>query len=225
MNVDRQQIYLITDELRGLATLAARFAADPYERERADHLRELAARLAATIDPTPYEVLEPIFTDAAWAKVSPIIGAEALTLDADGRVLLCRRRDSGLWCLPGGVCEVGQSPSDAALRELWEEAGLRGSAGRLLGVYDNRRWGGTSREQVVAIVYLVENVAGVAGPGTEMLETTWADPAALPELHPGHDQRVPHLLELVASGRTHHDPASTLTGELPMHQRPDATAP
>jgi len=50
--------------------------------------------------------------------------AGLLILDADRRVLLHRRTDDGMWCLPGGVVEPGESVEDAARREAREETGL-----------------------------------------------------------------------------------------------------
>lgn len=41
--------------------------------------------------------------------------------DQGGRILLVHDRDSGSWTLPGGIIEPGESPADAALREVWEE--------------------------------------------------------------------------------------------------------
>ena len=39
------------------------------------------------------------------------------------RVLLVKRRDFPLWDLPGGVVESGELPSEAAIREMYEETG------------------------------------------------------------------------------------------------------
>lgn len=41
--------------------------------------------------------------------------------DKDDRILLVHDRDSDSWTLPGGIIEPGESPSDAAVREVWEE--------------------------------------------------------------------------------------------------------
>src|SRR5579863_6462933 len=55
--------------------------------------------------------------------------------------LLCRRaskmnRHAGQWALPGGRIDSGESPVDAALRELHEELGLGLSVEHLLGQLD-----------------------------------------------------------------------------------------
>jgi 8-oxo-dGTP pyrophosphatase MutT (NUDIX family) len=58
-----------------------------------------------------------------------------LVLDALGRILLEKRSDSGLWGLPGGGIEPGESIIQAAVREVNEETGLVIEVHRLLGVY------------------------------------------------------------------------------------------
>jgi ADP-ribose pyrophosphatase YjhB (NUDIX family) len=57
--------------------------------------------------------------------------------DDEGNVLLHRRRDSGLWALPGGVMDIGETIAQCAEREVREETGLAVQAYRLLGVYSD----------------------------------------------------------------------------------------
>jgi ADP-ribose pyrophosphatase YjhB (NUDIX family) len=67
---------------------------------------------------------------------NPLPVASAVVLDADRRVLLVRRAGDpyrGMWCLPIGFAELGETVADAALRELREEAGVEGEIRRLLG--------------------------------------------------------------------------------------------
>ena len=42
-------------------------------------------------------------------------------------MVMHRHQDEEWWCLPGGAIEVGESPDEAALRELWEECQVRGT--------------------------------------------------------------------------------------------------
>lgn len=52
------------------------------------------------------------------------VGARAVVRDEDGRVLLIRRADNGMWALPAGAMELGESIVDCAVREVREETGL-----------------------------------------------------------------------------------------------------
>lgn len=66
-------------------------------------------------------------------------GASAVIFNTDrSKVLLTRRTDNRLWCIPGGAMESGETVVEACLREVWEETGLRVEIVRLAGVYSNR---------------------------------------------------------------------------------------
>jgi 8-oxo-dGTP pyrophosphatase MutT (NUDIX family) len=59
--------------------------------------------------------------------------ARVVLADSRDRILLLRCEDTTidvpvLWLTPGGACEAGENPPEAALRELWEETGIRASA-------------------------------------------------------------------------------------------------
>ena len=155
-----ERLLLLADELRGAATMARTFAADVYDRERAEHLLGLAGRLAALTEIADPDALIAGFIDDAWMRGSPMVGVSAFVRDADGRVLLCRRRDDATWCLPGGLLEIGESPTVGALRELWEEAGVTGEVARLLGVFDGPTWGSRSSVHLVIMTFEVDRLGG-----------------------------------------------------------------
>jgi ADP-ribose pyrophosphatase YjhB (NUDIX family) len=64
------------------------------------------------------------------------LGAFAIIIDEDERVLLCHRIDYDLWNLPGGGVEDNESPWEAVVREVKEEVGLDVKAEKILGVYN-----------------------------------------------------------------------------------------
>ena len=53
------------------------------------------------------------------------------------KVLLTRRTDNGLWCLPGGGIDSGESAAEACEREVLEETGLVVQVIKLVGVYSS----------------------------------------------------------------------------------------
>lgn len=54
----------------------------------------------------------------------PITGTSIIPILPNGRIVLIRRRDDGLWALPGGMVDWGEDISQTVCRELKEETGL-----------------------------------------------------------------------------------------------------
>jgi len=65
--------------------------------------------------------------------------ASAVVADQAGAILLIERTDNGLWTIPGGGMEVGETIAQTAIREVKEETGLDVSVQRLIGIYSNPR--------------------------------------------------------------------------------------
>lgn len=64
------------------------------------------------------------------------VGAAAVILDAEGRILLVKHSYGKLnWELPGGLSEKDESAEETAKREVKEETGLDVTVGRMTGVY------------------------------------------------------------------------------------------
>lgn len=62
-------------------------------------------------------------------------GAEVLVFDAQDRLLLTRRSDTGEWAIPGGMMEPGETFAQTARREVEEETGLILGELHLLNIY------------------------------------------------------------------------------------------
>jgi ADP-ribose pyrophosphatase YjhB (NUDIX family) len=73
----------------------------------------------------------------APAPNSIVAAASAIVTNEAGDILLHRRTDNELWALPGGVMELGESIADTAVREVYEETGLRVIPRHVVAVYSD----------------------------------------------------------------------------------------
>jgi ADP-ribose pyrophosphatase YjhB (NUDIX family) len=78
------------------------------------------------------------YDDPSAPKANSLVpAASAVVVDADGRIILQRRRDNQTWALPGGGMEIGESISACAVRETREETGLDVKITGIVGIYSD----------------------------------------------------------------------------------------
>jgi 8-oxo-dGTP diphosphatase len=97
-----------------------------------------------------------------------ILAVAGLVSDAHGRVLMLRSPRRG-WEFPGGQVEEGESLTDALVREVFEETGVRVTVGRLTGIYSN------VRSHTVMLHFLCDYVSGEPTPSAESLVVAWLE--------------------------------------------------
>ncbi len=132
---------------------------------------------------------------------SLVPAATVFVQDDAGRVLMVQRSDNGLWALPGGVMEVGETLGQAAEREVLEESGYEVKVVDVVGIYSDPRHviaysDGEVRQQF-AICFRALLMGGETRGSDETPELGWIDAVALDELpmHPSTRLRVHHGLE------------------------------
>jgi 8-oxo-dGTP diphosphatase len=107
--------------------------------------------------------------------VIPCVGA--IITDSSGRLLLIRRGHEpgrGLWSLPGGRIEPGESDEQAVIREVCEETGLSVRVGRLVGSVRRPAPGGAIFD---IRDYAATVTEGALTAGDDADEARWVDPA------------------------------------------------
>lgn len=124
-------------------------------------------------------------------KVIMVI-AGAFVFDANNRLLLQQRSDTGEWGLPGGFMELGENVQATARREVFEETGLQLKELELFGIYSGPKYDKTFKngDQValVQILFTCRNFEGeLVGRNEESLNNKFHRLTELPEnLFPDH---------------------------------------
>jgi len=115
----------------------------------------------------------------------PSLGAFAVIFDSSANVLLCHRTDRDMWNLPGGRVEIGETPSDAVVREVLEEVGLRVRVQRLIGVYS------VPRKKDLVFSFQCAPIGGVLGTSDEADRVGWFSRTSIPgNTLPRHIERI-----------------------------------
>lgn len=169
--------------LAALAQDGLTFAANDYESDRYDKVAGLAAELLAAVsgrDPAGLAV--ELGRDSGYA--TPKVDVRGACFDADERVLLMRERSDGLWSLPGGWADPGDTPTAAVLRELREEAGAVAEVVRLVACWDRDTRGHVPPLPVAVYkLFFLCRVVELGEPDTlETLEAGWFSVDELPPL-------------------------------------------
>jgi 8-oxo-dGTP pyrophosphatase MutT (NUDIX family) len=131
------------------------------------------------------------WNDPAAPKPNSLVPAcGVLAVDGEGRVLLQRRRDTGQWAIPMGKQELGETPSQCAIRETVEETGVLTEITGILGVYSDPThivaYSDGEVRQEWELILLGRPVSGTPAANDEASDVGWFTAAELGglDIHP-----------------------------------------
>jgi len=166
-------IHALLDEVRAIARTGLHYCDDPFDRARYERLMDLAAQEYAERSALDVPEVRARF-DAEIGYQTARVGADAAVFDDDDRLLLVRRVDDGKWGLIAGWVDPNESPAQTVVRELSEEAGIRGRVEQLVGVFFCEARAGEHPHGTVSVVYLCSILGGHLQPQLhEVSEVAW----------------------------------------------------
>lgn len=178
-------------EIQSLSQTGYHFAENGFQRERNQRLSEIAAEMISEYSHLDLKPLVNTF-HAQIGYATPRVDVRGAVFQ-DGKVLMVREMSDGAWTLPGGWADVGDSPSQAAEREVWEEAGFRVKANKIIGVYDANRVAPLELFHAFKIVFLCDLLSGEARPSNETSEVAFFGPDEIPRVLSGERTRHRHI--------------------------------
>jgi len=125
--------------------------------------------------------------DKVGTAVIEVPTVSVVIFDEQQRVLLVRHVEGNEWTTPGGMVEPYEIPSDAAVRETWEETGLHVALKRIVGVFGGEICSGAysngDRISWVSTLFEAERLSGTPRPdGDETLEVRYFDRSELSDV-------------------------------------------
>ena len=168
-----------------------------YHCQRYQRLSEIAAEIIAEHTGVDSSAVQEIFS-AQTGYATPRVDVRSAVFRND-RLLLVRERSDGGWTMPGGWADVGDTPSEAAEREVWEEAGFRVKAKKVIGVYDANRIDPLELFHAFKVVFLCELIDGEPSPSQETSEVAFFGKDELPQLLSGQRTLTRHIRDAFAA--------------------------
>jgi ADP-ribose pyrophosphatase YjhB (NUDIX family) len=168
--------------LQALSQNGLTYAKDPFDRERYEQIRHIAAEmLAEKADAKIQDVLDLFSREKDYA--TPKVDVRGAVFK-DGKILLVKERSDGKWALPGGWADVGESPSESVEREVREESGFHVKARRLAAVYDRGKHPHKPlmHYHIYKLFFLCEITGGRATTSSETEQVAFFEESDLPEL-------------------------------------------
>ena len=120
-------------QLQGIASTGIAYSEDQYDTIRYEEVATIANEMLATLGNVPIDKIQNLVSDFAQGYATPKVDVRGAVIE-DNKILLVREASDGLWTLPGGFADIGISPSENVVKEIWEEAGVRVNAQGLYGI-------------------------------------------------------------------------------------------
>lgn len=133
----QNQLLLLAKQVQALAETGLHFSENDYDLDRYTNLEEVAIHMISLLTGISSETIQ-MATPEKNGYRTPKVDVRAVIFNEQDEILLVREKADSLWALPGGWCDVGFTPSEIAVKETKEEAGLEVEAGRLLAVFDKK---------------------------------------------------------------------------------------
>jgi ADP-ribose pyrophosphatase YjhB (NUDIX family) len=211
MNNDQQKDKLIPKwmawarEIQAISQTGLHYAENDFQVQRNTRLQEISAEIVSSYSDLEYSDLVNIFNQQI-GYATPRIDVRGAVFRSNALLLVRERLDGG-WTMPGGWVDVGDTPSGAVEREVYEESGFKVKARKVIGVYDANRTGPLEVFHAFKIVFLCDILSGEARTSDETSEVRYFSEGDLPSTLSGERTRPRHL----------EDAFIALSNELPTY--------
>jgi ADP-ribose pyrophosphatase YjhB (NUDIX family) len=167
--------------MQALAQSGLEYSDNKYDRDRYQQMRQLSLEIMQDFTELKMDKLVGVFASEQGYQ-TPKVDVRGVVFRGD-QILMVRETIDGNWSLPGGWADVGLTPSEVAIKEVWEESGLVVVPERLLAVLDKKRHNHPpDMFHIYKIFILCRETGGELKGGMETSETGFFGPDKFPPL-------------------------------------------
>ncbi len=168
--------------IQALAETGLEYNENSYDRERYTELHEISLQILSQLTDIPVEKIVAVISDKNGYK-TPKVDVRAVVFNEKDQILLIQEKADKCWAMPGGWADVGYSPAEVAVKECFEEAGLKVESVKLLAVLDKQKQNmPPAFEYAYKIFLLCKKLSNSISTGTETIDVGWFNEHNLPEL-------------------------------------------
>lgn len=168
--------------IQALAETGLEFNENTYDRERYTELHEISLQILSQMTNMQVEKISAVISDKNGYK-TPKVDVRAVVFNEKNQILLIQEKADNCWAMPGGWADIGYSPAEVAVKECFEEAGLKAEPVKLLAVLDKQKQKmPPAFEYVYKIFMLCRKLNDNISVGTETSDVGWFDENNLPPL-------------------------------------------
>lgn len=172
------QVLEFIKKVQSIAQIGLSFSIDPYAVDNYKELKEISVKMLHDYTSLPLNTCD-LYKDFIYPTPQPAVRSMVIK---DDQLLLVKEKDSGLWSLPGGWCDIDCSPKETAIKETFEESGYVIDCTKLLAVFDRRNYIKKSLYDVYCLYFLGNVVAGEPKCNHETEDIGWFNISSLPTL-------------------------------------------
>ncbi|UOY09207.1 NUDIX hydrolase [Muricauda sp. SCSIO 64092] len=197
--MDAKEQLDVVKRIKAIAETGLVYAADAYDKERYEELREIGLKLMAYLSQEPFTKLNGFFLPQLDYP-TPKVDVRGFVLNESDELLMAQERVDGKWTIPGGWADVGNTPTEVAVKEIREETGLDAEIVRLLAVYDKQRHKHPPEPHYIyKLIFLCRVNGGELKAGFDMQGVGWFSLDNLPPLSEERilENQLRHLFQLV----------------------------
>lgn len=126
-----EELYDYILKIHSIAKIGLTYSKDPYALENYKEINEISKEMLENLEEVKID-RNNYFVQNYYP--TPNVSTRTFIFNEEGKILLVKESETNTWSVPGGWCDLYDSPAESAKNEVSQEAGVEIDIVRLLGI-------------------------------------------------------------------------------------------